>query len=227
MPAPGSTAPRPRSAVSSGTIPDRLPAPVAAPPLPSDTADVLDQSPRLRAAAAAVKSAEAELAAAKARRLPGVELGATGREAISGDGTDVAFDLTLNYSLDSRGDLRAAIDAGRARAEAASAERDSIRRDVREALAFVRTDQTAGADRVAAARDAVASNEASVDAARDQFRIGRRSIVELLDAQRDYVRAQETLIRAERERFLTDYAALALTGDILDVFDITLPEVPQ
>jgi len=73
----------------------------------------------------------------------------------------------------------------------------------------------------------VNSNAASVDAAREQFSIGRRSMVDLLDAQRDFVRAEETLIRAEQERFLTDYAALALTGDILDLFDITLPEVVQ
>lgn len=209
-----------------GDIPPDLPQPERAPPLPAGEADVLDQSPRLRAANATLKAAEADLAAARARRQPGVELGATGRRA-SGGGGDLALDLTLNYSLDTRGERRAAIDAAQARLDAALAERDTLRRDVREALAFVRTDQTAGEARVIAARQAAASNAASVDAAREQFGIGRRSMVDLLDAQRDYVRAEETLIRAELERFLTDYAALALTGDILDLFDITLPEPEQ
>jgi adhesin transport system outer membrane protein len=207
-----------------GEIPGNLPRPVKAPPLPADEADVLDQSPRLRAANATLKAAEADLMAASARRQPGVELGATGRRA-SGGGGDLALDLTLNYSLDTRGERRAAVDAAQARLDAAEAERETLLRDVREALAFVRTDQTAGEARVIAARQAVASNAASVDAAREQFSIGRRSMVDLLDAQRDYVRAEDTLIRAEQERFLTDYAALALTGDILDLFDITLPEV--
>lgn len=187
---------------------------------------MLEQSPRLRAANATLRAAEADLLAARARRQPGVELGATGRRA-SGGGSDLALDLTLNYSLDTRGARRAAIETAQARLEAAQAERDTLLRDVREALAFVRTDQTAGEARVIAARQAVASNAASVDAAREQFSIGRRSMVDLLDAQRDFVRAEQTLIRAEQERFLTDYAALALTGDILDVFDITLPEVAQ
>lgn len=209
-----------------GEIPGNLPKPVKAPPLPAGEADVLDQSPRLRAANATLKAAEADLMAASARRQPGVELGATGRRA-SGGGGDLALDLTLNYSLDTRGERRAAIDAAQARLDAAEAERDTLLRDVREALAFVRTDQTAGEARVIAARQAVTSNAASVDAAREQFSIGRRSMVDLLDAQRDFVRAEETLIRAEQERFLTDYAALALTGDILDLFDITLPEVVQ
>ncbi len=207
-------------------IPATLPAPVKAPPLPADTGEVLDQSPRLRAANARLKAAESDLAAAKARRQPAVELGATGRQAASG-GADIGLDLTLNYSLDTRGERRAAIEAAAARRDAARAERDTLLREVREALAFVRSDQAAGEARVAAAREAVRTNAASVAAARDQFRIGRRSLVDLLDAQRDYVRAEETLILARQERFLTDYAALALTGDILDVFDITLPEVPE
>jgi adhesin transport system outer membrane protein len=95
-------------------------------------------------------------------------------------------------------------------------------RDIREALTFVRSDQRTGDARVAAARAAVASNKDTVAAAGEQFGIGRRSLLDLLDAQRDYLRAQEVLIAAEKARFLTDYAVLALTGDILDVFAIDI-----
>lgn len=204
--------------------PGDLPPPAKAPRLPADEADVIRQSPRLRSASAALRAAEADLSAARARRLPAVELGATGRRA-PGGGRDVGLDLTLNYSLDTRGERAAAIDAAQARVDAVQAERDTLLRDVREALAFVRADQVAGAARVAAAGQAAATNAESVAAAREQFSIGRRSLVDLLDAQRDYVRAVQTLILAEEERFLTDYAALALTGDILDVFAIPLPEV--
>ncbi|MFB9150070.1 TolC family protein [Roseovarius ramblicola] len=204
--------------------PGNLPRPVTAPPLPADETDVLEQSPRLRSVTAALRAAEADLSAARARRLPALELGATGRRD-SGGGADVGLDLTLNYSLDTRGELRAAIDAAEARLDATRAERDMLLRDVREALAFVRADQVAGDARVIAARKAADTNAQSVDTAREQFSIGRRSMVDLLDSQRDYVRAEETLILAEEERFLTDYAALALTGDIIDVFAIPLPEV--
>jgi adhesin transport system outer membrane protein len=204
--------------------PGDLPPPMNAPPLPADEADVLEQSPRLRSVTAALRAAEADLSAARARRLPALELGATGRRDSDGS-ADVGLDLSMNYSLYTRGKLRAAIDAAEARMEAAQAERDMLFRDVREALAFVRADQVAGDARVIAARKAAKTNAESVDAAREQFSIGRRSMVDLLDAQRDYVRAEETLILAEQDRFLTDYAALALTGDIIDVFAIPLPEV--
>lgn len=208
-------------------IPTKLPVAIKAPALPANENDVLAQSPRLRAANARVKAAEADLIATQSRRQPAVELGVTGRQADSGSGADVGLDLTMNYSLDTRGQRRSAIDAAAARVDAAKAERDTLLRDVREALAFVYTDQAAGEARVAAAREAMQTNAASVEAAREQFSIGRRSFVDLLDAQRDFVRAEETLILAEQERFLTDYAALALTGDILDVFDITLPKVTE
>lgn len=207
-------------------LPSDLPQPLKAPQLPSGFEDVLAQSPRLRAANARVKAAQAELAKARAERHPTVEAGATARQG-SGGVADVGLDLTLNYSLDTRGARRAAIEAAAASVDQARTERDTLAREVRESLEFVRSDQAAGAARVAAARTAAETNAASLQAARDQFRIGRRDLVDLLDAQRDHVRAKATLIRAEQDRFLTDYAALALTGDILDVFRIDLPEVPQ
>ena len=55
-----------------------------------------------------------------------------------------------------------------------------------------------------------------------QFRIGRRTLIEILDAQRDLVNAQERLIFAEQNFFLTNYAALSLTGDILDLLGISI-----
>lgn len=204
-----------------------LPAPVAAPSLPESEAEVIDQSPRLRRVNASLKAAEADVIAAEARRrLPAVELGATGQRA-SGGGLDVGLDFTLNYSLDTRGQRDAALEAAEARLSAIESERDMLVRDVREALAFVRSDRKTGVQRVRAARQAVETNVASVEASKEQFRIGRRRMIDLLDAQRDLVRARETLIMAEQERFLTDYAALALTGDILDVFAISLSEVAQ
>ncbi len=209
-----------------GDLPDRLPTPRKAPALLSQDDENLRLSPRLRAVEARLRAAEADLSAAQARKMPSVELGATGRRA-SGGGGDIGLDLSVSYSLDTRGQRAAAVDAAQARLDGIRAERDQLLRDVQEALAFVRSDQRAGQARVAAARAAVTSNRASVAAAREQFGIGRRSLIDLLDAQRDYVRAQEVLITAEQDRFLTDYAVLALTGDILDVFSVNLREVAE
>jgi outer membrane protein, adhesin transport system len=204
-----------------GTSPGGLNAAPRAPALPGQAQTVISQSPRMRAILARSAAAEAEVAAAEARKLPRVEMGATGLRAPSG-GTDTTFDLSVNYALDTGRRRAAATEAAKARLDAIDAERQGLEREISRALDFVRSDQKAGAERVKAARAAARANAETVAAARDEFTVGRRSLLDLLDAQRDYVNAEATLIRAEDEYFLTDYAALSLTGDILDVFGVTL-----
>jgi outer membrane protein, adhesin transport system len=105
------------------------------------------------------------------------------------------------------------------------AERQNLMRQIARSLALLRSDARAGQDRLAAAEEAVAASAASVAAVQTQFGVGRATIVQVLDTQRDLVQAEEALAVALRDTGLSGYAALALTGDILDVFGITLPTV--
>jgi hypothetical protein len=66
-----------------------------------------------------------------------------------------------------------------------------------------------------------------VASARERFAIGRASILQLLDAQRDLASAEELASVAERDLLLSGYAALALTGDIVHAFDLSLPGLDQ
>ena len=132
------------------------------------------------------------------------------------------MDLSFNYELDSTGQRRAAIAAAEAKVKEAEFAREQLVREIMRELGFIRSDQKAGAERLRAARIAASANADSVTASRAQFSIGRRSLIEILDAQRDYVNAQERLILAEQSYFLTNYAALSLTGDILDLLGISL-----
>lgn len=202
--------------------PGALAALPAAPTLPGSDVTIIAESPRMRAIAARAAAASAELAAAEARKLPRVVLGATGSRS-AGGGTDSSIDLSLNYALDTGRRRAAAAEAARADLDQVAAERDALAREITRALDFVRSDQKAGAQRVVAARAAERANAATVAAAREQFSVGRRSLLELLDAQRDFVNASATRIAAEDGAVLTDYAALGLTGDILDAFGIVLP----
>ena len=196
----------------------------AAPPAPAlpagAEAEVIAASPRLRSLQAAVKAAEGDLAAARAARRPAISLGGTGRRGGDGRRVDAGLSLEIDYDLGTQGRRAAAAQAAEARLQGLEAERESVTRDIARALADLRADQRAGAARLTAARDAVAANEAAVEAAREQFSIGRQSLSGLLDAQRDLFEASEALIAAERELALTGYAALSLTGDILDAFGI-------
>ncbi len=206
-----------------GSTPTTLPPPVAAPTLLRTDAQIVLDSPQVRRADAALLSAKAAQAAALARRQPEVQLAAFADMDNSSD-ANFGVDLSLNYEIDSTGQRRATIAAAEAQVKEAEFARDSVIRSIRRELELVRSDQQAGAVRLQTARVAVQANADSVAAVRAQFTIGRRSLIEILDAQKDYVNAQERLILAEQSFFLTNYAALSLTGDILDLLGISTIE---
>ena len=192
--------------------------PPRAPQLPAQSEDALvATSPRIRGLDARIAAAQADLAVAQSQRFPRLRIDG----AVQRGSTRATLDLEQDAAAP--GSRQALIQAADAQVEAVIAERAGLAREIMRALADLRSDQQAGAARVAAAREAVRANRAKVDASREEFSIGRRSILGLLDAERDLFEANEALIAAEREVALSGYAALALTGDILDVFAIRLP----
>jgi outer membrane protein, adhesin transport system len=197
-------------------------APVA-PSLPAlGEAELIAFSPRILGLDARITTGRANLERAKAGLSPEISIEGFARRGGGG------AELDVNYRPGAPGSKQALIRAAEADLDALRAERVSLARDIERALADLRTDQRAGAARVQAAREAVRAHRATVEASREEFSIGRRSLLGLLDAERDLFEASETLITAEREVALSGYAALALTGDILDAFAISLPVVaPQ
>jgi len=209
-----------------GRAPGDLSDPPTAPALPDASDDALiAASPRIRGLDASIKAAEADVAATQAARFPQLQMRGTAQREAVGSGTDGDVDLVFDYDPGAPGQKAAAVREAEARLEALQADRAGLAREISRALEFVRSDQRAGRARLQAARDSVDANEATVESAREQFSIGRRSLINLLDAQRDLFEAGETLIVAQRELALSGYAALALTGDILDAFGIVLPQV--
>lgn len=204
-----------------GHTPGALTPPLPAPSLKRSDMQIVMDSPPIRSANAALMAARAEMAAARAKRNPEVRLSAFGNQDVSRD-ANVGVDFSVNYELDSTGQRRAAIAAAEAQVEQAGLAREALVREITRELGFIRADQQAGAERLREARLAMRANADSVAASQEQFTIGRGSLIEILDAQRDLVNAQERLILAEQNYFLTNYAVVGLTGDIIDLFDIRL-----
>jgi outer membrane protein, adhesin transport system len=192
--------------------------PPVAPGLPDQAEAVLiAQSPRMRGLNARIAAARADLAVAQAQRFPRIAIDGTAQRGTSRATLDVAQEPAAIGSRQAR------IRAAEAQLASVVAERAGLAREIARALSDLRSDQRAGAARVGAAREAVRAHRATVAAAREEFSIGRRTLLGLLDAERDLLEASEALIAAELEVALSGYAALALTGDILDVFAIALP----
>lgn len=206
-----------------GELPERAAPAPAAPSLPPvDELTLIRTSPRMQSIEAEVAAARAALAAAEAERWPRLSLLLNGARE-RGGGADVTADLRLRYDLGTGGQRRAAVRSAAARLQEVEGERLSLERQIARALQDVRADQQSGVARLSAGRAALQANRAAVEAAREQFGVGRRTIGQLLDAQRDFVAASETLARAELDLALAGYSALALTGDILHVFGVELP----
>jgi outer membrane protein, adhesin transport system len=101
-----------------------------------------------------------------------------------------------------------------------------LRRQLERALTQARAETSSNAARVARAREAVRVNEQAVDAAQGQFRLGKGSLLQTLDALRELNDARVRLIRQDAEAKRAEYAILAVTGDILDALGILAPAKP-
>jgi outer membrane protein TolC len=207
-----------------GSAAGRLPDLPVAPDLPGATdADILDASPRLRSLEAELAAARASADAARATRFPGLALQVDGAYDLRADQGDLGAGLQPRLEVGAGSQRVALIARSDARVAELEAERANLERQILRSLAFLRSDQRSGQARVAAATAAVEANEVTLAAVEDQFTVGRRTIIQVLDARRDLFAAKEALALARRDAALSGYAALALTGDVLDVLGILLP----
>ena len=211
-----------------GTVPATLSAAPLAPPLPPGTdSELIANSPRRRGLDAAITVAEAAVEAADASWWPSVTVGVRGQFDPETNKTGVESFGSPRYDVFTGGQYAAAVGLATARRDELQAERRQLERDIVRTLSVLRSDGRAGQQRLRLTRDAVRANAASVASARERFAIGRATILQLLDAQRDLANAEELASVAQRDLSLSGYAALALTGDIVHAFGLSLPGLEQ
>ncbi len=68
------------------------------------------------------------------------------------------------------------------------------------------------------------ANTATRDAYAEQFDVGRRSLLDLLDAENEYYLARSSLTTAEFTETFAIYRVLAVVGDLLQTFEIDRPK---
>ena len=194
------------------TLRTRLAQPVAAAPDALFTVDalpaqVLTQRPDVYNAEREVAAASADVASAQAQRYPRLTLsGSVGAAQVRTGGvtTDLSTwtigPLALSVPIFDGGRRAAQTDAAQARYdEAASQYRAKVRQAVSEVeQALVRLQSTA--ERSASARTAAEGYRASFDATEARWRGGLASLVELEDARRTALAAENALVALQHER---------------------------
>ncbi len=78
--------------------------------------------------------------------------------------------------------------------------------------------------RVIAARSGIDAARQSVKGLQMEYEAGQRSVIDVLDGQRDLVTAQINASQAEFDLMVSQYELAAATGTILDAFEISLTD---
>ena len=193
-----------------------------APPKPPSTS--LKTSPQLVAMDFQINAASFDLNVAQAGQAPAVTLGVAARPNTSSGGlsAQLSASLGVEYTFDTAGQREAAVAEAEARLASLNSDRASLERDLSRAIRSARGEIAAGSERLTAAKLLVEATQANLEGAREQFSIGRKRLIELLDAQREYSNARSALIIAQAADLEQRYALLGITGEILPLFGVPL-----
>ena len=83
---------------------------------------------------------------------------------------------------------------------------------------------SANRQRVEDLTDAVRFNSETRDAYRQQFEVGQRTLLDVLDAENELFVAKGQLVTAQTNVELASYRILALVGQLLDTMGVQAPE---
>ena len=175
-------------------------------------ADLIRNRPDIRAAERRLQAATARIGVAEAQLYPSIELGgsigvARNFNAVTGSLSNWSFGPTLTLPIFNGGALKAQVKIARSEAEQQYL---SWKSTVLNAVEEVENAQTAlirDGQTVAALRKVVQSYEQTLNLARESYRGGASTILDVLDAERNVASARLSLASAIRQ-LARDYVAL-------------------
>ena len=198
------------------------------PPVPAAIDDWsafgLENNPSVKAASDATQIAQREIEVQKSGHYPTLDLvGGYNRFETSQDRVaDVdtgTIGLQLNVPLYSGGGVTAATRQARADLVAAQERLDQARRATDKAVRNAYRGVQASISAVRALEAAKVSTKSALDATQAGFEVGTRTLVDVLNSQRDYYRALRDYARA-RYVYVVNMLRLRQAAGVLDVKDI-------
>jgi adhesin transport system outer membrane protein len=186
-------------------------------------------SPTVLIANADIEVAKAELQGSRAAYYPtlDLELGTSANDNIDGlkgSSIDAQALLVLRYNLfRGGGDIAREREAFQRINEAEEARRQAQRSSEEQARISYNALVTTQA-RLEALRDRVVAQRDTRDTYAQQFDLGQRSLLDLLDAENELFSARSDLTTAEYTRMFAVYRVLAVIGGLLTTLDINAPK---
>lgn len=211
------------------TTPDTLALPESAAMLRDVNADqlldsALSRNAALRSRTLASEASGAEAQATRNARLPSVSVAVEGRQFDVNDfnesDNDVALLFNVDYTPYSGGATSARVAQAVERQQQSQYEQQALRRELEREVRSALTDTDTRRAELAAQTATLAAEEEALLAYRDQFAVGRSSINDLLDAQRDLFQAAVELVNRRVRWEQASFQQLAVTGELLEALEI-------
>ncbi len=185
----------------------------------------LKSNPSLRATVENIESSQYDIDARRAAFFPRLDLKAYSQvdknyQGAPGKRTDAAVELVLNYNLFNGNSDAARSRQYRERKNVAIDEREKACRDMRQTLSIAYNDAVRLKEQLGYIAIQVDLVEKTRTAYQDQFKIGQRTLLDLLNTQNEYFDARRAQVNAEIDLSLAYLRTYAGMGRLLEYLGI-------
>ncbi len=189
----------------------------------------MSQHPSVLAGRNEVRAQELNIDATKGDYYPNffLESGASWNQNLDGtegNNHDAYIMLKMEYDLFQGGFTEASERQAMSQYEQAQHQLDRELREVRKNAEIAWNAYQSADNRTGFLKDYVASTKETQVAYEQQFRIGQRSLLDVLDSENELLRAENQLVQAKREFTLAQYQVLRTQGTLLSSLDVKAPE---
>lgn len=200
------------------------------PPRENYISNTVHSNPDFLSAVSTVRAYRADANLRKSSNYPTLELRASqslekNRSGVTGDYRDSVLELVLNYNLYRGGSDSARIQQYAAKLNSAFDLRDKTCRDVRQTALIALNDVSKLESQVGLLSQHELSTSKAREAYRQQFDIGQRTLLDLLDTENELYQARRALVNAEQDHQLAQTRVLAVNGSLLGA--LQLRPLPQ
>lgn len=188
----------------------------------------LSHSPTLDIFAADIEVAYAEAQGTKSTQYPQVDLQLNARtgndiNGVEGEDRSASALLTLNWNL-----YRGGADVARAREfvhrhQEAKETRSETERAVEDDVRQTWASMVSSSEQARYFADQARANSSVVSAYRDQFKLDRRTLLDVLDAQNELFVSRSNTVNSEFIEMLAVYRLLSLKGQLLPTMQVEYP----
>lgn len=196
---------------------------------PSALQKAVDHHPGVLATDFDIKSAESQAESAKSSYYPTLDIEVdrnwrNNADGLLGTHQDTTAMLRLRYNLFRGGSDQARVQESAYRTEESRAQRDRMLRNVEESLRVAWAAFEFTGEQKQYLRLHEESSKQTVEAYREQFNIGKRTLLDLLDSENELFQASRSLTSAVYQEAFARYRILGATGELLEKVNLTLPE---